>query len=104
MLATLTFITPEEHAAALSELRAEFRGWLQDYVRSQNDWLTTAQALEAAGIRARSTLVGFARASAPDTQEPGRITYRKEGTTCLYARSSCIDYARTKRGQPALAA
>lgn len=101
---TVAFITPEEHEVAISELRAEFRDLLGAYVNSHEQWLTTKQAMHAAGIKARSTLVEFARASAPNLEEPGRITYRKEGTKCLYARSSCIDYARNKRGLPALRA
>jgi hypothetical protein len=72
------------------------------YVSSQEEWLDTAQALRVSGIKTRQTLVTYARASAPDTKEPGRITYRKQGTKCRYARTSCIDYAQRKLGQPAL--
>jgi hypothetical protein len=38
----------------------------------------------------------------PDKQEVGRITYRKHGRKCLYARTSCIDYAQRKLGRPTL--
>ncbi|MGI4863723.1 MAG: hypothetical protein ACRYFZ_07335 [Janthinobacterium lividum] len=101
---TVAFITPEEHEAAIRELRTEFRDMLCAYVTEHEQWLPTERAMKAAGIKARSTLVQFARASRPDTEEPGHITYKKDGTKCLYARASCINYARNKRGLPALAA
>lgn len=100
---TVDILTREEHEAAIRELRAEFRDMLGAYVTQHEQWVPTEQALALADI-ARSTLVQFARASRPDTEEAGRITYRKEGTKCLYARSSCINYHRNKRGLPALAA
>jgi hypothetical protein len=101
---TIAFITPEQHAADMKALRAEFLGLLTAYVTTQEEWLPTAAALRTAGIRTRETLVKYHRASAPNTDEPGRITYKKEGTKCWYKRSSCIDYAQRKLGQPALAA
>ncbi|MDO7887974.1 hypothetical protein [Hymenobacter cheonanensis] len=101
---TVAFITPEEHEAAMTSLREELLGLFRAYVGSAEKWLPTEQALEAANIKARSTLVQFARASAPGKHEPGRITYRKEGTKCYYLQASCIDYARTKQGLRALAA
>lgn len=103
MPTTIAFITAEEHEAAIHELRTEFRDMLGAYVTEHEQWVPTEQALALAKI-SRSTLVQFARASRPDTEEPGHITYRKEGTKSLYARSSCINYARNKRGLPALAA
>jgi hypothetical protein len=102
-MATLTFVTPEEHAAALRRID-RLEKLLEAYVETQEEWLDTAAALRATGIKARSTLVQFARAIAPGVQQEGRITYRKEGTKCLYARSSCIDYRQRRHGQPALAA
>lgn len=103
MPTSFTFITIEEHEAALAGVRAEFRDLLQAYVSSAEEWLPTEKALEVAQI-SRSTLVMYARADAPDTEQPGRITYKKQGTKCLYARSSCISYARAKQGLPILAA
>lgn len=100
---TVSFISTEEHEAAVADLRAEFRDMLCAYVTSHEQWLPTEQALALADI-SRSTLVQFARASRPDTEEAGHITYRKQGTKSLYSRSSCINYARNKRGLPALAA
>jgi hypothetical protein len=103
MPSSITFITVEEHEAAISDLRSEFWDMMQAYAVKNEEWLPTEKAIEAAQI-SRSTLVMYARADAPDTQQPGRITYRKEGTKSLYSRTSCISYARMKRGQPALAA
>lgn len=102
-MANIAFITPDEHEAAIAELRAEFRDMLGAYVTKHEQWVSTEQALELAEI-SRSTLVQFARASRPETEEAGHITYRKEGVKSLYLRSSCINYARNKKGRPALAA
>jgi hypothetical protein len=77
---------------------------LDAYVSIHQEWLTTAQALKVSGIKTRETLEKYARASMPDTKQEGRITYRKQGTGCRYALTSCIDYAQRKLGQPALAA
>jgi hypothetical protein len=102
-MGSISFVTPEEHAAAL--LRIErLEKLLVAYVQTQEEWLDTAAALRTTGIKARSTLVQFARAIAPGVKQEGRITYKKEGTKCLYARSSCLDYRQRRHGQPALAA
>lgn len=98
---TISYVSLEEHQAAIAELRAEFRDMLGAYVTDHEQWLTTEQALTVAKI-ARSTLVQFARASRPDIEELGRITYRKEGVKSWYSRSSCVDYARRKHDLPAL--
>jgi hypothetical protein len=100
---TLDIISREEHEAAIRELRTEFRDMLGAYVTSHEKWLTTEEAMQVADI-SRSTLVQFARASRPDTEEAGHITYRKEGTKSWYCRSSCVNYKRNKQGRPALAA
>ena len=102
-MAAYKFITIEEHEAALADVRAEFRDMLQAYVSSEEEWLPTDKALEKAEI-CRATLVMSARADAPDMEQAGRITYRKQGTKCLYSRSSCISYARAKKGLAILAA
>lgn len=99
---TLDLASGEELRAVKREL-TELRQLLAAYVQSQEEWLDTAAALRAAGLKARSTLVEFARAMAPGVKQEGRITYKKEGTKCFYLRSSCIDYAQRKQGQPALA-
>lgn len=100
---TIEFVTPEEHAA-LAQRTERLEKLLEAYVSTQEEWLTTEQALKVSGIKTRETLEKYARASAPDTQEAGHITYRKQGAKCRYARTSCIDYAQRKLGQPALAA
>ena len=100
-MATLAFVTPEEHAAAVQRIE-RLEKLLTAYVATQEEWLPTPMALAAAGVRTRETLVKYVRASAPGAKEQGRITYRKEGTKCLYARTSCIDYAQRKIGQPSL--
>jgi hypothetical protein len=100
-MATLAFITPEEHAADMQRLREEFFGLLQAYADTREEWLPTDAAMRAAGI-SRTTLTQQARASSPGIQEPGRITYRKEGTKALYSRTSCISYRQRRLGQPAL--
>lgn len=102
-MATISFVTPEQHAAALQRIDRLER-LLVAYVETQEEWLTTPQALRTSGIKTRETLVKYCRASGPQKKEQGRITYRKEGTKCLYLRSSCLDYAQRKLGQPALAA
>jgi len=102
-MAILAFVTPEEHDAALQRIE-RLEQLLRAYVSSQEEWLDTAAALRTTGIKARSTLVEYARAMAPGMQQEGRITYKKEGVKCLYLRSSCIDYRQRKHGQPALAA
>jgi hypothetical protein len=98
---TISYITPEELAVIIGDLRAEFHTLLQAYVDSEEKWLTTEQATMAAKI-SRTTLIQSARADRPDTEQAGRITYHKKGTKSLYARSSCINYARRKQGLPAL--
>ncbi len=100
-MATLAFITPEEHAADIQRLREEFFGLLQAYVNTHEEWLPTAAAMRTAGI-SRTTLTQSARASAPGAQEPGRIIYRKEGTKSLYSRTSCISYRQRRLGLPSL--
>jgi hypothetical protein len=101
LMATISYVTPQEHAAAL--LRIErLEKLLVAYIQTQEEWLDTAAALRATGIKARSTLVQFARATAPGAEQEGRITYRKEGTKCLYARSSCIDYRQRRHDQSTL--
>jgi hypothetical protein len=101
MPATITFVTFEEHQALKAEV-AQLRELLKAYVLTHEEWLPTEAALRAAGIKSRQTLVMFARASAPNAKEAGRITYRKDGTKCMYLRSSCIDYSQRKLGQPSL--
>jgi len=102
-MATLAFITPEEHAADMQRLREEFFTLLQAYVTTHEEWLPTDAAMRTAGI-SRTTLTQQARASAPGTQELGRITYRKEGTKSLYSRTSCISYRQARLGYPSLPA
>jgi hypothetical protein len=100
---TLTFVTPEE--LAIRDRKIErLEKLLEAYVSSQDEWLDTAAALRTTGIKARSTLAEYMRADVPGVAQEGRITYKKEGTKCLYLRSSCIDYRQRKHGQPALAA
>jgi hypothetical protein len=101
---TLDIITREEHEAALGRLRAEFCTLLNAYVRQEDRWLDTEQALEKSRVRHRETLERYVRAVRPGIQQEGRITYRKVGRKCEYLLSSCIDYAQRKLGQPALAA
>jgi hypothetical protein len=100
-MATISFVTPEEHAALKQEV-AELRALIRAYVTTQEEWLPTAAALRTAGIKSRETLVKYKRASGPNKQEEGRITYRKDGVKCLYLRPSCIDYYQRKLGQPTL--
>ena len=100
-MAIISFVTPEEHAALKQEI-AELRALIRAYVTTHKEWLPTADALKTSGIKSRSTLVQYKRASGPERQEEGRITYRKEGTKCLYLRSSCIDYRQCKLGQAKL--
>jgi hypothetical protein len=100
---TLDLVTREE--LAIRDRKIErLEKLLEAYVSSQEEWLDTATALRTTGIKARSTLADYVRADAPGTTQEGRITYKKEGTKCLYLRSSCIDYRQRKEGQPALAA
>jgi hypothetical protein len=102
MATVIAFISAEEHEIAIAELRAEFRDMLGAYVTDHEQWLTTEQALKVANI-SRATLA-LRRASAPEREEPGHITYKKEGTKSWYSRSSCVNYRRNKKGLPALAA
>jgi hypothetical protein len=98
----ISFASTEEHEALKREVAAS-RALLEAYVYSQEEWLPREQALKVSGIKTRETLERYARALAPDAQEPGRITYRKQGAKCRYARTSSIDYAQRKLGQPFLA-
>jgi hypothetical protein len=100
-MATISFVTPEEHAALKQEV-AELRALIQAYVITQEEWLPTGAALRTAGIKSRQTLVKYKRASRPGKEEEGRITYIKDGVKCLYLRSSCIDYRQRKLGQVTL--
>jgi hypothetical protein len=100
---TLSFVTPNELAERDRKIERLER-LLEAHILSQDEWLTKEQALRVSGIKTRETLEKYARASTPDTKEPGRITYRKHGVKCRYSRVSCIDYAQRKLGQPALAA
>jgi hypothetical protein len=88
MGATIAIVTPEEHAAALRRIE-RLEKLLGAYVSSQDEWLPKEQAIRIAGLK---------------TEEPGHIKWRKTGAKCLYLRSSCIDYAQCRLGQPALAA
>jgi hypothetical protein len=105
---TISFITEEQHQAELAalraELRQEFRSLLRAHLPTEEEYVSTEVALRLAELKARSTLVMSARASQPGLKEEGKITYQKRGTKCLYLRSSCIDYAQRRHGQPALAA
>jgi hypothetical protein len=101
-MATISFVTPEEHTALKQEV-AELRALIQAYITTQEEWLPREVALRTSGIKTRETLEKYKRASRPDTQEEGRITYKKTGVKCLYLRSSCIDYRQRKLGQPSLA-
>ena len=89
------FITPADLLPLLRRL-TQVEATLAAYVDAVDDDLATAQALKAAGIGSRTTLIQ-ARASAPGVCEPGRIRYRKEGTKALYSRRSCIDYKLASR-------
>jgi hypothetical protein len=100
-MATISYVTPEEHAAALQRID-RLEKLLEAYVTSNPEWLTTAQALKVAGIQTRETLSKYYRASSPNKQEVGRITYCKDGRRCFYLRSSCVDHRLRKLGQPAL--
>lgn len=97
---TISYVS-QEQLHALEAQVIELREMLQVYVSSNEEWLPTNKALEAAQI-SRATLVMSARADAPDTEQAGRITYRKQGTKCLYARTSCVDYSRRKIGRPTI--
>jgi hypothetical protein len=103
MATTLSIVTAEDLAQRDARIE-RLEKLLEAYVSTQQEWLTTEQALKTSGIKTRETLEKYARATAPDIQQPGRITYRKQGVGCRYARTSCIDYAQRKLGQPALAA
>lgn len=101
---TLDIITREEHEAAIRQIRDEFCTLLNAYVRQEDRWLDTDEALAISRVRHRETLERSVRAIRPGIQQEGRITYRKVGRKCEYLQSSCIDYAQRKLGQPALAA
>jgi hypothetical protein len=101
--ATFAFVTPEEHAAALQRIE-RLEQLLGAHVIEQDEWLPTDQAVRKAGVKNRDILEKYARASRPNTQEVGRITWRKQGTKCQYSRRSCIDYDQHKLGQPTLTA
>jgi hypothetical protein len=103
MGATIAIVTPEEHAAALRRIE-RLEKLLGAYVSSQDEWLPKEQAIRIAGLKTRDSLEKYARATKPETEEPGHIKWRKTGAKCLYLRSSCIDYAQCRLGQPALAA
>jgi hypothetical protein len=100
-MTSISYVTPEEYTTLLQRID-RLEKLLEAYVATQDEWLNTASALRVTGIKSRTTLVQFARASAPGIQENGRITYAKEGTRALYSRASCIDYRLRKLGQPAL--
>jgi hypothetical protein len=48
-MATISFVTPEEHAILKQEV-AELRALIRAYVSSQEEWLTTEQALKVSGV------------------------------------------------------
>jgi hypothetical protein len=100
-MATISFVTPEEHAYALQRIEQLEKLFIA-YIIEQDEWLPTDQAVRKAGIKNRDILEKYARASKPDAIEPGRVTYRKQGTKCLYLRSSCIDYAQRRCGHIAI--
>ena len=85
-------IATEEQLNALKAEVAELRTLIRSYIDTQEEWLTTEQALRVSGIKRRETLEKYGRASAPDAKEPGRIIYRKHGTACRYSRLGCINY------------
>lgn len=99
---TISFISYEEHEAALTRLEAKFCALLTAYVRQEDRWLNTEEALAKSKVRHRETLERSVRAIRPGIQQEGRITYRKVGRKCEYLLSSCIDYAQRKLGLPSL--
>jgi hypothetical protein len=106
MSATIAFVTPEELAAFKQELGLvkQELAVMRAYVTENDEWLATEQAVRKAGVKNRDILEKYARASRPNTEEPGRITWRKQGTKCQYRNTSCFNYAQRKLGQPALTA
>jgi hypothetical protein len=106
MSATISVVTPEEFAAFKQELvlvKQEL-AVVRAFVTDNDEWLTTDQAVRKAGVKNRDILEKYARASRPNTNEPGRITWRKQGAKCQYRNTSCFNYAQRKLGQPGLMA
>lgn len=106
MAGTISIVTPEEFAALKEELglvKQELTV-MRAYVTDNDDWLSTDQAVRKAGVKNRDILEKYARASRPNTDEAGRITWRKQGTKCQYRNTSCFNYAQRKLGQPTLTA
>jgi hypothetical protein len=87
-----------------SRMQAFTRELIKQYLPTEDEWVDWKKAMVLIRVKARTTLVRFARASQPGVQEEGKITYRKEGTKCWYLRTSCIDYRQRRHGQPALTA
>lgn len=106
MAATIAIVTPEDFAALRQELgmvKQEI-AVMRAFVTENDEWLTTDQAVRKAGVKNRDILEKYARASRPNTEEPGQITWRKQGAKCQYRNTSCFNYAQRKLGQPGLMA
>lgn len=106
MAATIDIVTPEEMAAFKQELGLvkQELAVMRAFVTENDEWLTTDQAVRKAGVKNRDILEKYARAARPNTEETGRITWRKEGAKCQYRNTSCFNYAQRKLGQPGLIA
>jgi hypothetical protein len=106
MGATIAIVTPEEIAAIKQELGLVKQevAVMRAFVTENDEWLTTDQAVRKAGVKNRDILEKYARAARPNTDEPGRITWRKQGAKCQYRNTSCFNYAQHKLGQPTLTA
>jgi hypothetical protein len=106
MAATISVVTPEEFAAFKQELGLvkQELAVMRAYVTENDEWLTTDQAVRKSGVKNRDILEKYARATRPNIEEPGRITWRKQGAKCQYRHTSCFNYAQHKLGQPTLTA
>jgi hypothetical protein len=100
-MATISYVTHEEHETSLQRIERLER-LLEAYITSNEEWLPKEQAIRIAGLKTRDSLEKYARTTKPGIKESGHIVWRKTGVKCLYLRSSCIDYAQRKLGQPAL--
>jgi hypothetical protein len=85
MQPALPFATPADLARVERELTA-LRGFVQEFISSQDDEVSTKDALKITGIKSRTTLIA-------ERGRPGSpLKYTSHGRSASYSRAGCVAY------------
>lgn len=82
---SVPFATPEEVRTVARQL-ADLRLFVQEFVASIDDTVSTAKALEITGIKSRTTLI------AERQRDGSLLTFTQVGKRVSYSRASCVAY------------